>query len=203
MPIPIPPIIFDFGNVLLDWDFHRIFKPFFPSSAAIDSFFAEINFAEWNHRLDGGLPFAQGIAEKAREFPQYTQAIQAYDTNWRKGVGGPIHATVEILKRLKQAGHPLYVLSNFSVEKFTLMRQDYSWVSLFDEVILSGEHHLNKPDPAFFQLALRRIGRPAQECIFIDDHLPNIESARKLGIHSIHFQSPAQLERELKTLRIL
>jgi 2-haloacid dehalogenase len=203
MTNPITAILFDFGNVLVHWDVHRIFEAFFPSSAAIDSFLEEINYAEWNQRLDTGLPFAEGIAERAEKFPQYAHILQAYDTDWRKGVAGPIHGTVDILQHLKRAGYPLYVLSNFSAEKFVHMREDYSFVPLFEDVILSGEHRLIKPDPAFFQVALHRIGRSAQECLFIDDHLPNIESARKLCMTAIHFQSPAQLERELKTLKIL
>ena len=203
MPSSLPALLFDFGNVLVDWDVRRIFEPFFPSHAAIDSFLAEINYAEWNQHLDAGLPFSEGVAERAEKFPQYARILQAYDTDWRKSVAGPIHRTVELLPRLKQAGYPLYVLSNFSTEKFIHMREDYPWVSLFDDVILSGEHHLIKPDPAFYQLALRRIGRSAQECLFIDDALPNIESARALGMTAIHFQSPGQLERELKTLQIL
>jgi 2-haloacid dehalogenase len=203
MNTSIKAILFDFGNVLINWDVHRIFEPFFPSRTDIDSFLTEINYLEWNQLLDAGMPFAEGIAEHAKKFPQYAHILQAYDKDWCRGVAGPIHGTVDILRRLKQAGYPLYVLSNFSVEKFVHMREDYNWVSLFDDVILSGEHHLNKPDPAFFQAALHRIGWSAQECLFIDDHLPNIESARRLGLPSIHFQSPAQLERELKTLLIL
>jgi 2-haloacid dehalogenase len=196
-------ILFDFGNVLVHWDVHRIFDRFFADPAAVDSFLAEVRYPQWNARLDAGLPFAEGVAELARQFPHYAHILRAYDTDWRKGVAGPIHGTVDILQRLKQMGYPLYVLSNFSAEKFVHMREDYSFVSLFDEVILSGEHHLVKPDPAFYHTALRRIGRPARDCIFIDDHLPNIETARKLGMVVIHFQSPAQLERELKAQKIL
>jgi len=196
-------IIFDFGNVLVHWDVHRIFGRFFADPAAVDSFLAEVRYPEWNARLDAGLPFAEGVAELAGQFPQYAPVIQAYDTDWRKGVAGPIHGTVDILQRLKQAGYPLYVWSNFSAQKFVRMREEYGWVSLFEDVILSGELHLVKPDPAFFQAALHRIGRSAQDCIFIDDHLPNIETARKLGMVAIPFQSPAQLEMELKTLQIL
>lgn len=201
--MPLPSIIFDFGNVLVHWDVHRIFEPYFSSRADINNFFAEIHYSEWNQHLDAGLPFSEGVAERVGKYPQYADAIRAYADHWRKGVTGPIHGTVEILRRLKQAGYPLYVLSNFSTEKFVHMRADYEWVSLFNDVILSGEHRLVKPDPAFFQAALRRIGRPADECLFIDDHLPNIESARRLGFPSIHFQSPAQLETELKALGIL
>jgi 2-haloacid dehalogenase len=196
-------IIFDFGNVLVYWDVHRIFGRFFADPAAVDSFLAEVRYPEWNARLDAGLPFAEGVAELAGQFPHYAHILQAYDTDWRQGVAGPIHGTVNILQRLKQAGYPLYVFSNFSTETFIHMRADYDWVSLFDDVILSGELHLIKPDPAFFQTALHRIGRSAQECLFIDDHLPNIETARSLGFTAIHFQSPEQLERELKAQKIL
>jgi len=199
----IQTIFFDFGNVLIDWDYHRIFGRFFPTPQAVDSFLAEVHFPEWNARLDAGFPFAEGVAELSARFPQYAPALHAYDTDWRKGVSGPIPGTVALLRRLKQAGYPLFVLSNFSAEKFPLMRAEYDFVSLFDEVILSGEHHLVKPNPAFFQLALRRAGRAASESLLIDDNLPNIKSARALGFRTIHFLSPAQLEAELIAMQIL
>jgi 2-haloacid dehalogenase len=196
-------IIFDFGNVLVHWDVHRIFGRFFADPAAVDTFLAEVRYPEWNARLDAGLPFAEGVAELAGQFPHYAHILRAYDKSWLDGVTGPIHGSVDILQRLKQAGYPLYVLSNFSAEKFVHMWEQYSFVSLFDEIILSGEHHLIKPDPAFFYSALHRIGRSAQDCIFIDDHLPNIETAHSLGFNAIHFQFPEQLEMELKAQQIL
>ena len=203
MDNPIQAVIFDFGNVLVNWDIHRIFGRFFPTPAAVDSFLAETRYTEWNARLDAGAPFAQEVARVAEQFPQYAQAIHAYHTDWRKGVASPIHGSVELLQRLKQAGYPLYIFSNFSAETFIQMRANYPWVALFDDVVLSGEIHLVKPDPAYFHVGLHRIGHPAHECLFIDDSLPNIETAHKLGLPSIHFQSPDQLERELKTLQIL
>lgn len=199
----IHTIFFDFGNVLVNWDVHRIFERFFPGPEAVDSFLTEVGYLEWNRRLDAGLPFAEGVAELSARFPQYAHAIRAYDTDWRKGVTGPISGTVSLLKRLKRAGIPLFILSNFSAEKFTLMRAEYDFVSLFDGVILSGEHRLVKPDPAFFRLALRYAGHPASKCLLVDDHLPNIESARALGLQAIHFKSPAQLKKELAARRIL
>jgi len=205
MKNPICAIFFDFGNVLVHWDVYRIFGRFFPDHAAVDAFLTEVGYAQWNARLDTGLPFAQGVAELSQAFPHHAPAIHGYRAFWRDGVTGPIPGSVEILRRLKQAGYPLYVLSNFSAEKFTHMRENYAFISLFDEVILSSEHHLIKPDPAFFQAALRRIGHaaPREACLLIDDSLPNVEAALQLGMGAIHFQSPAQLERELKTLQIL
>lgn len=69
-------------------------------------------------------------------------------------------------------------------------------------MIISGEHKTVKPEPAIFKLALNRIGRVAEECVFIDDSLPNIETARAIGFHAIHFSSPTQLKAELANLAI-
>ncbi len=196
----ITAIIFDFGNVLVKWDAHALYKRFFPNPEAVDSFLREIRFPEWNAHQDAGRSFKEGIAELSVRFPQYAELIQAYDTHWDKSITQVFDGTVEIVRSLKQAGWPLYMLSNFSAEKFPLMQQRYDFLQLFDDVIISGEHKLIKPDPAIYHLTLNRIKRQASECLFIDDSLPNIETARKLGFHTIHFQSPEQLEKDLKML---
>jgi 2-haloacid dehalogenase len=199
-----PAIIFDYGNVLLDWDAHRIFRPYFPGGDKdIDAFFAEISFMEWHRQQDAGRPFAEAIAELSARFPQYAHILPDYDTRYADSISGPIDGTVEILRRLKQAGLPLYGLSNYPAEKFKLDRPKYEFFNWFDDMVISGEVRLSKPDPAIFQLLLKKIGRRAQECIFIDDSHANITTARELGFTAIQFQSPAQLEQELHSLGIL
>jgi len=193
----ITAIIFDFGNVLVKWDANNLYKRFFPNPQAVDSFLSEINFAEWNVQQDAGRPFKAGVAELSARFPQYTDLIQAYDTHWIESITDVIDGTVEIVRKLKKAGWPLYLLSNFSAEKYQLMQQRYDFLQLFDDTIISGEHKLVKPDAAIFHLTLNRIRRNANECLFIDDSPPNIETARKLGFHTILFESPEQLEKDL------
>lgn len=195
----ITAIIFDLGNVLVKWDAHALYKRFFPNPEAVDSFLQEIRFAEWNSRQDAGRSFKEGVTELSAKFPQYAELIQAYDTYWIESITEVYTGTVEIVRSLKQTGWPLYLLSNFSAEKFPLMQQRYNFLQLFDDMIISGEHKLIKPDPAIYQLTLQRINREANECLFIDDSLPNIETAHKLGFHTIHFQSPEQLETDLKS----
>ena len=198
MDSAITTIIFDFGNVFVKWDAHAVYDRFFPDPQAVDSFLQEIRFHEWNAHQDAGRPFKEGIALLSEQYPHYTDLIQAYDTYWEDSITDVYHGTVEIVRRLKREGWPLYLLSNFSAEKFPLMQKRYDFLDLFDDMIISGEHNLIKPDPAIFQLTLERIGRKASECLFVDDSLPNIEVARKMGFHTIHFQSPEQLERDLK-----
>lgn len=198
----ITSIIFDLGNVLLGWDARRLYRRLLPDPRSVDSFLEQIRFSEWNACQDAGRLFHEGVAELSRRFPQYTELIQAYDTYWEESITGVYDETIAIARELKQAGWHLCLLSNFSTEKFELVKKRYSFLSLFDDIIISGEHKLVKPDPAIFLLTLRKIQREAHECLFIDDSLPNIETARSLGFHAIHYQSPAQLRNELQQLDI-
>lgn len=202
MTTPITAIIFDLGNVFINWDAHNLYKRFFPDPAAIDRFLAEIRFAEWNAHQDAGRPFRKGVQELSQEFPHYADLIQAYDTHWEESLTGTNDETIAIARKLKQAGWTLYLLSNFSVEKFELIRPRHTFLEIFDDLIISGEHNMVKPNPEIFHLTLQRINRAAEECLFIDDSLPNIETAKLLGFQTIHYQSPTQLTQDLKKLSI-
>jgi putative hydrolase of the HAD superfamily len=59
---------------------------------------------------------------------------------------------------------------------------------------------IQKPDVRIFQMALRVMQRSADECIFVDDRVENVEGARKAGMNGIHFQNVAQFSAELKNL---
>lgn len=157
---------------------------------------------EWNAHQDAGRPFHEGVKELSLQFPQYAELIQAYDQNWMDSITGTNDETIEIAKRLKRSGWALYLLSNFSVEKFDLIRPQYDFLNIFDDMIISGEHKLIKPDPKIFHLTLKRIGRKAEECLFIDDSSANIETANSLGFHTIQYISPTQLKSELTRLNI-
>ena len=198
----ITAIIFDLGNVLIGWDAHRLYDRFFPDPAAVDRFLEEIRFSEWNAKQDAGRPFREGVAELSKEFPQYTELIQTYDTHWEESLTGVCDETVEIVRELKQAGWALYLLSNFSSEKYNLIKHQHDFLNLFDDQVISGEHGTVKPEKAIFDITLQRINRKPEECLFIDDSLPNIETARTMGFQAIHFQSPPLLRAELKKLSI-
>ena len=202
MESPITTIIFDFGNVFVNWDARNLYKRFFPTLEAVDSFLEEIHFAEWNEHQDAGRPFKEGVAELSKQFPQYAELIQAYDTHWMESITETLHETIQIARNLKQSGWPLFMLSNFSAEKFVLMKEQHDFLEIFDDIIISGEHKVIKPDPAIFEIALKRIHRKAGECLFIDDSLANLVTARKMGFITIRYLSPAQLKRDLYQLSI-
>ena len=199
----IHAVIFDFGGVLVNWDPRQVFLKYFPNDIqAIDRFLTEINFSAWNLEQDKGYPFKQAVVELSAQFPQYAHLIQAYDEEWEESITGTIPGTVALLHRLKAAGYLLYGLTNWSVEKFSIVRHKYAFFDLFDDIIVSGEVKLAKPDPAIFQLLLRKINRLPQDCLLIDDSPKNIEVAREMGFVSVLFATPENLETELFRLNV-
>ncbi|HEX9387235.1 MAG TPA: HAD family phosphatase [Anaerolineales bacterium] len=204
MTTQIKAIIFDFGNVLLEWNPRNVYQRYFPDDPeGMERFFKEVNFADWNLQQDKGRPFAEGVAILSQQFPHHSHLIQAYHDHWVESVSGSIAGTVRILKQLKQAGYSLYGLSNWSAETFPYARKKYDFFDLLDDIVISGEVGHIKPDPEIFQIMLEKVGRPAQECLFIDDSLTNIKQAQKMGFATIHFQSPEQLETKLRELKIV
>jgi len=204
MTSTIQAIVFDFGNVLLEWNPRYIYQRFFPDDPeGMEHFLQEVNFMDWNLQQDKGRPFAEGVASLSKDFPQYSHLIQAFHDHWIESLGDSIDGTIEIMKELKQAGYPLYGLSNWSAETFPFARQKHDFFDLLDDMVISGEVGHVKPHPEIFQILLERIGRPANECLFIDDSLANIEQAQKIGFATVHFQSSEQLRDALQELEII
>ena len=199
-----PAIVFDFGGVLMDWNPHYLYQKL-PGydRGAIDRFLKEVDFFTWNVEHDRGRSFAEGTALLIARFPQYSDLIRAYDERYLETLRGPVVPVVRLLHALKDAGYPLYGLSNWPAEKFAQVRPLHPIFDIFEDIVISGEVGLVKPDKAIFDLLLQRVGRPAADCLLIDDSEHNILAARALGFQTIHFQSPEQLEAELKSRGIL
>ncbi|RPI28710.1 MAG: HAD family phosphatase [Acidobacteria bacterium] len=196
-------LVFDFGNVLVAWDPRLLYSKLFQNDQEVEAFLSEIAFFDWNLKQDKGRNFKKGVQELCSLFPHRAELIRAYDERWEESLGGPIKGTVEILGQLREAGYPLYGLSNWSVEKFDLIRHRYPFFGWFDDILVSGEVGIVKPDPRVYELMLERVGKPAGNCLFIDDSKPNIEVADQLGFQTIHFTSAAQLKEELSRRGLL
>ena len=200
-PSNIKAVIFDFGNVLLEWEPRNVYRRYFPNDEeGMERFLRDVDFMAWNAMQDKGRSFKEGVADHSIRFPQYAPMIQAYQDHWVDSIGDANWGTVEILKGLKQAGYSLYGLSNWSTETFPHARHKYDFFDLFDDMVISGEVGYVKPEPEIYRILLEKIGRPAQECLFIDDSLPNIKQANTMGFTSILFTSPDQLRDELSRM---
>jgi 2-haloacid dehalogenase len=204
MTTPIKAIVFDYGGVLLNWDPRNLYSRYFQDNPlAIDEFLSEVHFMEWNAEQDRGRPFKEGISLLTNQHPQHERLIRAYHEDWEHSIVGAIPGTVEILKRVKQRGYPVFGLSNWSAETFPIMRRKFGFFDLFDDMVISGEVGMIKPDPRIFNLLLKKIGLPADQCLLIDDSDRNIAAAGEAGFRTVHYQSSTQLENELSILGIL
>jgi 2-haloacid dehalogenase len=197
-----PAIIFDLGAVLIDWNPRHLYRKLFTDDAAMEQFFTETDLLNWNAKQDEGHPFAQAVTELSSQFPQHESHIRAFHERWEEMMPGAIEPTVEILAELRKQDYELYALSNWSHETYPFAYARFEFLKWFRAVVISGAVKVCKPDPRIYAHLLGLIGRPAQECIFIDDSLANYQSALKLGFQAIHFQSAEQLRAELMALGI-
>lgn len=198
----LPVIIFDFGGVLIDWNPYYLYRKVLKDDAQIKSFLEEINFQHWNSQFDKGYPFEQGVDEKCAEFPHRAELIRRFNSHWMDAMGEILMDTADVVHQLRTAGYTLYGLSNWSVSKFNLVKEQFGFLDDLDGYLLSGEVKQIKPDADIFHTLLKRIGQQAAECLFIDDSAANIQAAKNIGFQTIHFSSAQQLVKELSGLGI-
>ncbi|WP_248961747.1 HAD family hydrolase, partial [Sphaerisporangium perillae] len=94
----------------------------------------------------------------------------------------PVQPMYEMLRAARSAGLATCLVSNSWGNHYT---RD-GWDHYFDQVVISGEVGMRKPEPRIFHHALGLVGLLPQECVFIDDIEANIEAARALGLIGLH-----------------
>lgn len=200
----ITTIVFDLGGVLVDWNPRYLYRKWFNTEAEVDFFLHNICTSAWNEEQDAGRSWAEGIALLVEKHPAYEAAIRAYYDRWEEMLAGEIAGTLQILEQLHKKGqHRLYALTNWSRETFPIAEARFSFLQLFEGILVSGREGLKKPDSKIYQLLLHRYQINAAEAFFIDDNFNNVEAAKALGIVAHHFTTPENLQHELKLKAIL
>ena len=185
----IKNIIFDYGGVLLDWNPHYLYDPYFGDNEKAEWFLQNICTYEWNAQHDNGKPIAEGTAELIALHPEWEKEIRMYYDDFMRMMGGQIPGMEELVKDLKAKGYRVFGLSNWSVETFSQVRHVYPVLDLMEDMVISGVERVMNPDHRIFELALNRFGIKAEETVFIDDNPNNVQAACKVGIHGVLFQS--------------
>jgi 2-haloacid dehalogenase len=130
--------------------------------------------------------------------------ISVWGPRFNDSIGDPIPGMHELVAQLDAAGVPLFAITNFSGEFWRPFRQrEAALFDRFRDIVVSGDEKLMKPDAAIYHLALDRFGLAPHEVVFIDDNLANVEGARAVGIHAIHFTNAASLRRDLHQFGLL
>lgn len=180
-------VIFDIGNVLIRWDPKNLYRRMGYADADTDGILAETGLLDMNVEFDLGKPFAEGIAALTARFPQHQRFLDGWNTRWTDALDGAIQPNVAVLAALKAAGVPAHAISNFSREKFDVARALFPFLDGFDELVLSADVGMVKPDRDIFDLMIDRRQLTPSRAVFIDDSAPNIRTAEAIGLRTIHF----------------
>lgn len=197
-------VIFDLGNVLIEWDPRHLYRKIFTDEAEMEYFLANVCHGAWNKEQDRGRPFAEAVQAKITEFPQYEAQIRSYHERWSEMLNGPIEENVQVLEDLRQKPDvQLYAITNWSAETFPVAQQRFAFLKYFQDTIVSGDLKLVKPDAAIYQVLLDRQPIVPEQAIFIDDTYENVVGAEALGLRGIHLTLETDLRKELEGLGVL
>jgi 2-haloacid dehalogenase len=196
-------IIFDIGMVLIRWDPRNLYRKMFIDEAKMEWFLANVCTPDWNLEQDRGRSFGDAVKHITPFHPDYAAEIDAYDKRWAEMIPGVIDGSVDILETLHKKGAPLYAITNWNQDKFNETKLNYPFLDLFRDIVVSGDEKLIKPDPAIFELCLKRNKLKAADCLFIDDSEKNVEGAQAIGMQAHHFTTPELLRADLKARGLL
>lgn len=201
---PIDTVIFDLGAVLIDWNPRYLYRKIFRTEEEISWFLENICTSEWNDQQDAGRSFKEATEELIAKHPDWEIPVRAWYDRWHETIQGPVHETVEILKRIKESKkYRLFALTNWSEETFPWALNNFEFLHWFEGIVVSGVEKIRKPQLEFFQILFDRYQVDPAMSLFIDDNAKNVNAGKKLGLTTIHYQSPSQLHKELDQLGIL
>ena len=189
--------LFDLGGIFFNWDPVHFYNDIFSSKEEMNYFLNKICNDDWNLQQDSGRTIKEAESELISYHPKYKEEIKMYYLNHRKMIKNTYKESIEVLLELKSKNYFCYVLSNWSAETFVGMIDEYPFLKKFDDLIISGEVKLIKPDHRIFNLAISKFKLIPEETVFIDDRKENIESALKLNFKTIHLTNPNLIKEEI------
>jgi len=200
----IETVIFDLGNVLINWDRKNLYRKIFKDEDKMNYFLDNVATMDWNEQQDAGRLWSVATDILVRQHPAFEPEIRAYFDRWTEMLDGAIEGTVEILKEIHESKrYRLYALTNWSDELFHHAIERFEFLELFEGIVVSGREFMKKPDLRIYHLTLNRYNIKAETAVFIDDSQRNVDAAKQLNIHGIHFKSPEQLRKDSELMDIL
>lgn len=197
----IKNIVFDLGNVLISFQPDTYLFRRFNNQQIISELYQKVFRSQDWVELDRGTITEKEVIEKFyRLYPHLTDSIKSIFADWGE-ILIPIEGSVDILNHLAKQEYNLYVLSNFHLEAFKRI-SSLDFFKHFDGMVISAKINYIKPEPEIYQHLLKEFRLIPEETVFIDDVAENIKGAAALGIETIQFKDPVQLEKELKILGI-
>jgi putative hydrolase of the HAD superfamily len=188
----IKNIIFDFGGVIIDFDFQRSIDAFINLGAInFQQKYSQANQLKIFDRLDTGEISQKGFIKQLKELlPSYVNNQQIMDA-WNAILIGIPEKRIRLLEKIKKH-YRIFLMSNTNAIHYPIYKRElqekygYNNLSdLFEKVYMSFETHLRKPDMRFFKLILTENNLNPSETLFIDDSEQNLPPAKQLGMQAL------------------
>jgi 2-haloacid dehalogenase len=173
-------VIFDIGNVLVEWHPERHYDRRI-GAARREALFAEVDLHAMNLRVDLGASFRAEVEAMADAHPEWRDEILDWHDSWTEMCSPAIPGSVALLRRLRASGVPVFALSNFGVDTYAIAQKRYGFLTEFDAEFISGHLKCMKPDPAIYEIVERETGVAPGALLFADDRPDNVAVAAARG----------------------
>lgn len=176
----IQAVIFDIGNVLIEWQPER----FYDRVIGVErrkAMFAAIDLHGINDLVDRGHNFRDTIYAAADDNPDWTAEVRMWHDNWADMATPAIDHSVRLLRALRAAKVPVFALSNFGIQTFDIAEPVYPFLKEFDRRYISGHMQEVKPGPRIYEMVESDCGIAPEALLFVDDRADNIDTARGRG----------------------
>lgn len=189
-------VIFDIGNVLVEWNPARVYDSVIPPEER-RRLFAEVDLEGMNLAVDRGAPLHASVEALAARHPAHAPLIRLWAERWADMFGPVIEHSVRLLHALRARSVPVFALSNFGRETFVTAEARHPFLGAFDRRFLSGDLGTLKPEPEIYAAVESATGIAPDRLLFTDDRAENIAAAaaRGWGVH--HFTGPEGLAARL------
>jgi len=196
-------VIFDVGRVLIRYSPMKILNDLgFSETEALEITKIVFENELWQE-LDRGSLTKKEVAEiLSHNNLELKVKIEYTLENWQDHLDS-IDENTLLIKEIKERGYNIYVLSNFESIAFKKLKVRYKYFDLFDDIIISSDVKMLKPDEGIYLHLLNKHDLIPEECIFIDDMKMNIETAERLGMKTIWFRENVVIKDELEKMGIL
>jgi len=151
-------------------------------------------------KFDTGALSPDGFRAELCRIMDYKASDTQIDDAWNILLLDFPAARVEMLKELRK-NYRIFLLSNTNIIHFLKYTGDFystygvPMAELFDKLFLSYEIGIHKPDAGIYTHVLQNVALEAEECVFIDDSLANVDAARILGMKGIHIANGRDVTR--------
>lgn len=185
----IEAVIFDIGNVLIEWQPERWYDAKIGPERR-RAMFETVDLHAMNDRIDRGEDFHAVVYETAEVHPEFGDEIRMWHDNWLELAAPLIPHSLRLMEALQAKGVPVFALSNFGIGTFAVAKPHYPFLARFDQAFVSGHVGVTKPDPEIYRVVEARSGIDPDALLFTDDREENIAAARSRGWQTHLFDGP-------------